>query len=209
MNDPDTEFAVVGSGIIAPSYLSQQLQPNFHQIPPVVQEPRVTVQHPDLPTCKHKGCSRPIHWEMYMGRLLIFDYCSPQCRDMELLKDHQEILKITIEELKSELQDKVMRDVARNTSSTKHIEMSLVTDGFPSSSVDRPQPNTEQSSNLSVPIACSSNGSISQASNDFQSDGRSPNTINPQSRPHAKETGNTGGKHTKNSGSRKQGNSGK
>ena len=54
-------------------------------------------QRPSLPTCKRSDCSNPVHYDPTFGP---FEYCSPRCRDAQLL-EHEK--------------DKLLKDIARQT----------------------------------------------------------------------------------------------
>ena len=128
-----------------------------------------------------------------MGKLLVFDYCSPECRDMHLLKDHKTILMMTLEELKNELQEKVVSDAVQMRGLTTTHSKTLPTNGRPSTSVDPPQATSKKSStsSSSVPIACSSDGSVSRATNNFVDthtfDGSRTKNIDDEDRAHGVE----------------------
>ena len=60
---------------------------------PTVQAPRTS-----LPNCKNSGCSKPVHLDPTYGP---FEYCSPMCRDAQLLQSERDKLKKDIESMTS------------------------------------------------------------------------------------------------------------
>ena len=60
---------------------------------------------PKLPRCEALGCTRPVHCDFNLPEhLRTFKYCSPECRDKELLPREQSKLQVELRELKEALQ---------------------------------------------------------------------------------------------------------
>ena len=58
-----------------------------------------------LPQCEAAGCTKPVYHDFNLPEhLRTFKYCSPECRDRELLPTERRKLKLELDELKITLQ---------------------------------------------------------------------------------------------------------
>lgn len=63
-------------------------------------------RNPQLPQCQAKGCTNLVHYDPDLpeGLSTTFSYCSPRCRDTNLLPTNRAALTKDLKELKEELQ---------------------------------------------------------------------------------------------------------
>lgn len=65
----------------------------------------------DLPLCASTGCTNRVHIEYLLSpEVQRFNYCSPKCRDRDLLEVHQQQLEYDLEDLKEKLQSSALAD---------------------------------------------------------------------------------------------------
>ena len=86
-------------------YQPQYMSHRYHQY----------ASQPHLPQCHAPGCSKPVHCDFSLPESLRnFNYCSPQCRDIDLLPAAKTTLTSELEVLKGELQAAAATDVSSN-----------------------------------------------------------------------------------------------
>ena len=90
-----------------PTYQTPSYQPHHYQHHQHV----VTQAH--LPQCRATGCSNPVHCDFSLPESLrTFNYCSPVCRDADLLQSERRSLTVELEDLKRVLRDAAAADMS-------------------------------------------------------------------------------------------------